>query len=68
MTTLQKRNDRRGTLAITRRVGERLVIGADTVVEVAEVSGQQVRLRITAPADVQILREELLKAPPPIRG
>lgn len=48
-------------LVLTRRLGEQLLIGDDTLVEVLEIWGSQVRLGVTAPADVKILRDELLE-------
>ncbi len=46
-------------LTISRRTGERILIGDGIVVEVVEVSGGTVRLGITAPRDQRIYREEL---------
>lgn len=46
-------------LTITRRAGERILIGEDIVVLVQEVRKSQVRLSIDAPADVRIDRAEL---------
>ncbi|HVO54338.1 MAG TPA: carbon storage regulator CsrA [Solirubrobacterales bacterium] len=46
-------------LTITRRPGEKIMIGDDVVVEVVEVTGSTVRLGITAPREKQIYREEL---------
>jgi carbon storage regulator len=46
-------------LTISRRQGERILIGDDIVVEIVEVSGGSVRLGITAPRERQIYREEL---------
>ena len=46
-------------LRITRRAGERVIIGGETVVEVLEVRGQTVRLGIEAPRSVSIYREEI---------
>ncbi len=46
-------------LRITRRAGERVIIGGETVVEVLEVRGQTVRLGIDAPRSVSIYREEI---------
>jgi carbon storage regulator len=47
-------------LVLSRRPGEQLQIGTDIIVEVLEISGTQVRLGITAPREVPVLREELL--------
>jgi carbon storage regulator len=49
-------------LIITRRPGEKLVIGDDVVVEVMEVSGNAVRLGIAAPRALPVYREELWAA------
>jgi len=46
-------------LNITRRRGERIVVGDDIFVSVIEVSGQIVRLGIDAPRSVRVYREEL---------
>jgi carbon storage regulator len=46
-------------LTISRRQGERILIGDDIVVEIVEVSGGSVRLGITAPKEQRIYREEL---------
>ena len=50
-------------LVLSRRPGEQLQIGDDIVVEVLEISGAQVRLGITAPREVAVLRDELLDEP-----
>jgi carbon storage regulator len=49
-------------LIITRRPGERIMLGDDVVVEVVEVSGSSVRLGIAAPRSVPIYREEIWEA------
>lgn len=46
-------------LTITRRPGERIMIGDDIVVEIVEVTGATVRLGISAPRELPIYREEL---------
>ncbi len=46
-------------LVLTRRVGERLRIGPDIEVVVLEVRGREVRIGVTAPADIPIHREEI---------
>lgn len=49
-------------LILTRRAGERVVIGDDVLVTVMEISGQTVRLGIDAPQGVAIYREEIWDA------
>jgi carbon storage regulator len=49
-------------LILSRRLGESLTIGDDVVVTVVGVSGNQIRLGITAPREVRVLREEIYKA------
>ena len=46
-------------LRITRRAGERVIVGGEVIVEVLEVRGQTVRLGIEAPRSVSIYREEI---------
>jgi carbon storage regulator len=49
-------------LVLTRHVHQSIVIGHDIVVTVLEVRGDQVRLGITAPKEVQVHREEVFAA------
>jgi len=46
-------------LILTRRVQEALMIGDNVTVTVLSVKGNQVRLGIDAPRDVQVHREEI---------
>ncbi len=46
-------------LILTRKVGERLMIGDDIAVTVLSVKGNQVRLGIQAPASIAVHREEI---------
>jgi carbon storage regulator len=46
-------------LILTRRPGERVVIGDNVLVTVMSVSGHTVRLGIEAPSGVPIYREEI---------
>jgi carbon storage regulator len=50
-------------LVLTRKVGERLVIGEGVVVEVLALRRGQIRLGISAPPSVPIRREELPALP-----
>ena len=49
-------------LALTRRIGDRLVIGDNIVVTVVDVKGDSVRIGIDAPREVKILRGEIYDA------
>jgi carbon storage regulator len=46
-------------LILTRRPGERVVIGEDVLITVMGVSGHTVRLGIEAPEGISIYREEI---------
>jgi len=46
-------------LKISRRAGERIMLGDETVIEVLEVRGQTVRLGIDAPRAIPVYREEI---------
>ena len=49
-------------LVLSRRVGESVTIGNDIVIKIVSVSGSQIRLGITAPREVRVLREEIFIA------
>lgn len=49
-------------LVLTRRAGQSIMIGADIVVTVLEVSGEAIRIGIQAPSDVAVHREEVFLA------
>jgi carbon storage regulator len=49
-------------LIITRRPGEKIMVGEDVVVEVIEVSGSSVRIGIAAPKSIPVYREEIWAA------
>ena len=46
-------------LVLSRKIGERLIIGDNIVVTVNRVAGNRVTLGIEAPGDVRIVRGEL---------
>jgi len=48
-------------LVLTRREGEKLIIGGNVTVTVLSIKGNQVRFGIDAPRDVTIHREEIYK-------
>lgn len=46
-------------LILTRRIGESLMVGDEVTVTVLGVQGNQVRIGVSAPKDVQVHREEI---------
>ena len=46
-------------LILTRRIGEKIVIGDDVTITILGVKGKQVRVGIEAPREVQVHREEI---------
>ena len=49
-------------LVLSRKVGERILLGEKIKITVVRVSGGGVRLGIEAPADVAVVREEVAQA------
>lgn len=49
-------------LIITRRAGEKIVVGDDIVVQVMEITGNTVRIGIAAPQELPVYREEIWAA------
>jgi carbon storage regulator len=49
-------------LVLTRRKGERLLIGDDIEITVIEVKGDGVRIGVEAPKGIRILRQEVVAA------
>ncbi len=48
-------------LVLSRKVGERILIGDQVTVTVVRISGGGVRLGIEAPSEMAVIREELKK-------
>ncbi len=46
-------------LVLTRRLGESITIGDNVKIIVVEIDGNQVKLGIEAPREIEIYREEL---------
>jgi carbon storage regulator len=46
-------------LVLSRKPGERICIGSHITIQVLDVQGSQVRIGISAPRDIPILRSEL---------
>jgi carbon storage regulator len=51
-------------LVLSRKIGERIIIGENVIVQVLAVRRGQIRLGITAPSTVSIRREELPRHTP----
>lgn len=51
-----------GMLVLSRKAGEKIIIGADIMVMVTEIRGDKVRLGVDAPRDVQVDRPEVRKS------
>lgn len=47
-------------LVLTRKIGEKVIIGGNITVTVVETKGNKVRLAFEAPDDVRIMRSELI--------
>lgn len=48
-------------LTLTRKIGQKILIGNDIEIVVREIRGRQVRLGIIAPAGIPVYREELYR-------
>jgi carbon storage regulator len=46
-------------LILTRRPTQTVTIGSDITVTVLEIRGRQVRIGVSAPRDIPVLREEI---------
>ncbi|MPL97842.1 Carbon storage regulator [bioreactor metagenome] len=46
-------------LALTRKIGERIVINNNIVVTIVEIKGDNIRLAIDAPREIKIYRGEI---------
>lgn len=59
MSRLSFLEEQREMLVLSRKEGERLVIGDDVVITVTKISGNRITLGIDAPRDVRVTRGEL---------
>ena len=46
-------------LVLSRKVGEKIIVGNDIILTVASIRGDKVRIGIDAPDEVKIVREEI---------
>jgi carbon storage regulator len=49
-------------LMMTRRAGQKIMLGEDITIEVLEVTGNTVRIGVTAPRSMPVYREEIWSA------
>ena len=49
-------------LVLTRKAGEKIVIGDDITITILDVRGDGIRIGIDAPRGIKIQREEVLRA------
>ena len=48
-------------LALSRKVGESIIVGKDVKISILEIKGEQIKIGIEAPKNVTIYREEIFK-------
>lgn len=48
-------------LILTRKIGQILIIGDDIEVKVVGIDGENVKIGISAPKDISVVRKELLE-------
>jgi carbon storage regulator len=48
-------------LVLKRKIGQRIIIGDNIIVQVIDVEGRSVKIGIEAPKSVSVVREELLE-------
>ncbi|MEQ6358095.1 carbon storage regulator, CsrA [Thermoanaerobacter thermohydrosulfuricus] len=48
-------------LILTRKVGQAIIIGEDIEIEILEIVDGQIKLGITAPKNISVLRKELIE-------
>ncbi len=48
-------------LILTRRIGEKLMIGEDVTITIMAAKGNQIRIGIEAPREIQVHREEIFQ-------
>ncbi|WP_371362984.1 Translational regulator CsrA [Sporomusa rhizae] len=49
-------------LALTRKIGERIVIGDNITVTIVDIKGDSIRIGVDAPKEVKIYRGEIYDA------
>lgn len=51
-------------LVLSRKVGEKIVIGDNVTLMICEIRGDKVRVGVSAPKEMKVLRSELLDVQP----
>lgn len=49
-------------LALTRKIGERIIIGNNIAITIVDVKGENIRIGIEAPKEIRVLRGEIYDA------
>lgn len=57
-----KEGSQRGSLTLSRKPGERILVGNDIVLTIVAVRNGRVKVSIVAPRDVPVHREEVYQA------
>lgn len=50
-------------LVLSRKVSEKIYIGDDVVITIVRITGHQVRIGISAPREMNVVREEIKDEP-----
>jgi Carbon storage regulator (could also regulate swarming and quorum sensing) len=48
-------------LVLKRKIGQRIIIGDNIIIQVIDIEGRSVKIGIEAPKNVSVVREELLE-------
>ncbi|SHE47077.1 carbon storage regulator, CsrA [Thermoanaerobacter uzonensis DSM 18761] len=48
-------------LILTRKVGQAIIIGEDIEIRILEIDDGQIKLGVTAPKNISVLRKELIE-------
>jgi carbon storage regulator len=46
-------------LILTRRIGEKIIIGDDVIISIVGIKGAQIRIGTEAPPEIPVYREEI---------
>ena len=48
-------------LILTRRIGEKIIIGDDVIISIVGLKGSQIRIGTEAPPEIPVYREEIYR-------